>query len=148
VNPASVTRDLVGAYNHHDLAAYRDHHAAGCRVEFPDDGDIALDEWLSSLAALFTAMPDLAVDPVTFVADDVTAVLELRQTGTHTGPLALGESGRALLGTDIDHVPPTGRGVATHGVVILRFSGDAVTLERHHWPHLWLYEALGLLTRP
>ena len=93
-------------------------------------------------------MPDLAVEPVTLVADEATAVLELRHTGTHTGVLALDDGGRALLGTDLDHVPPTGRDVATHGVVVLHVTDGSVALERHHWPPLWLYETLGLLPRP
>jgi len=36
---------------------------------------------------------------------------ELRITGTTTGPTVLGDFGKALLGRDVDTVPPTGRPV-------------------------------------
>lgn len=145
-SPATLARQLVDAYNHHDLVAYRDLHATGSRVEFAGDGDIALESWLSSLATLFTAMPDLTVEPVTLIADEASVVLELRHAGTHTGVLALDDGARALLETDIDHVPPTGRDVEALGVVVLRITDGVVAHERHHWPHHWIYEALGLLT--
>jgi hypothetical protein len=70
----------------------------------------------------------------------------MHQTGTHTGVLTLDDCARALLATDLDHIPPTGRTVDVTGVVVLATNNGAVTRERHHWPRHWLYEHLGLDT--
>jgi predicted ester cyclase len=110
--------------------------------------DIGLDDWLPTLARLFTALPDLSIRPVTLLTDDDTAIVEMHQTGTNTGVLTLDDFARALLATDLDHIPPTGRTVDVTGVVVLVTSNGAVTGERHHWPRHWLYEHLGLATQP
>jgi hypothetical protein len=138
---------LVDAYNRHDLARYVALHADTARVTFANaDGEMDLDAWSRVLARLFTAVPDLTVAPVTVCHGTSSAVLELRQTGTNTGPLVLDGGARALLGCELDHIPPTGRPIDTTGVVVLDVVADAIVTERHHWPPAWLYEQLGLVT--
>lgn len=143
-----VAAAAIDAYNRHDLAAYKRLHAPGARIEFAGIGDIGLDAWLPTLARLFTALPDLNARQLTMLNDDATAIVELRQTGTHRGVLLLDDSARALLATDVDHIPPTGRTVDVHGVVVLATANGTVTAERHHWPRHWLFEHLGLVTLP
>ncbi len=137
----------IDAYNRHDLADYKRLHAPDARVGFAGvPGDVGLEAWLPTLARLFTALPDLTIRPVTLLTDDATAVVELHQTGTHTGVLILDDSARALLATELDHIPPTGRTVDVTGVVVLATADGAVAGERHHWPRHWLFEHLGLVT--
>jgi SnoaL-like polyketide cyclase len=124
----------IDAYNRHDLADYKRLHTSDARVGFAGaPGDIGLDHWLRTLAGL-TDLPDLTIRPVTMLTDDATAVLELRQMGTHTGVLVLDDSARALLHTHLDHIPPTGRTLEVTGVVVLATARGDVTGERHHWP--------------
>jgi len=146
--PTGLAALALDAYNRHDLAGYKRLHAPDARIGFAGiPGDIGIEVWLSTLGRLFTALPDLNVRPVTLLTDDATAILELHQTGTHTGVLLLEESDRGLLATDADQIPPTGRTVDVHGVVVLTTTADGeVSGERHHWPRHWLLENLGLLT--
>jgi len=137
----------IDAYNRHDLADYKRLHAPNARIGLAGvQSDIGLDDWLRTLAYLFTALPNLTIRPITLLTDDATAVIELHQTGTHTGILILDDSARATLATELDHIPPTGRSVDVAGVVVLATAGGAITGERHHWPRHWLYENLGLIT--
>ena len=147
----TVTAELaalaVDAYNRHDLAAYRRLHVPDARIRFAGvPGDIGLETWLPTLARLFTALPDLHIQTLALLTDDNKAIIELRQTGSHTGVLLLDDSDRALLATDVDQIPPTGRTVDVHGVVVSHRPA-APSPERHHWPRHWLFEHLGLLTR-
>ena len=147
MNTAGVALALVDAYNRHDLAGYADLHAATARITFANTpGEIDVGGWTQALARLFTALPDLAVTPVTMCDDGSSAVLEVRQTGTHTGVLVLDDGARAALDCDLDHIPPTGRPIDTTGVVVLDVVAGTIVSERHHWPPAWLYEQLGLAT--
>ncbi len=147
MNAADVAAALVDAYNRHDLVAYAALHAATARVTFANTpGEIDVGDWTQVLARLFTALPDLAVTPVTLCENGSRAVLEVRQTGTHTGALVLDDGARAVLGCDLDHVPATGRPVDTTGVVVLDVVAGTIETERHHWPPAWVYQQLGLVT--
>lgn len=149
MSPERLASALVGTYNRHDLDGYAALHAPGAHVEFANHaGAIALDGWVSVLARLFTALPDLAVTPVTLATAAAHAVLEVRQRGSHTGALVLDDAGRAALGCRVDHVPATGRTVDVTGVVVLDLdpAHGAIAVERHHWPPAWVYQQLGLMT--
>ncbi len=153
MDDVNATADLaaaaIDAYNRHDLADYKQLHTPDARIRFAGvPNDIGLDAWLPTLARLFTALPDLTIQPVTLLTDHGIAVIEMHQTGTHTGVLTLDDSARALLATDLDRIPPTGRTVDVTGVVVLATSNGAVTSARHHWPRHRLYEHLGLVTQP
>lgn len=143
----TLATKVIDAYNRHDLAEYQRLHAADAWIRFAGGpGEIGLESWLPMLSSLFTALPDLTIRPVTMLADDTTAVLEIDQRGTHTGVLVLDDFDRQLLDTDVDAIPPTGRSVDVSGVVVLAVVDGCVRGERHHWPPYWLYEQLGLLT--
>lgn len=147
VRAAHVAAALVDAYNRHDLVDYAKLHADTTRITFANTpGKVDLGDWSQVLARLFTAFPDLAVTPVTLHDAASSAVLELRQTGTHTGALLLDDGARALLACQLDHIPATGRSVDTTGVVVLDIVAGTIVTERHHWPPAWLYQQLGLIT--
>ena len=144
---ADLTAAVIAAYNRHDLVAFERLHAPDARIEFAGaPGHIGLGEWLSTLARLFAALPDLTIQPMTVVTDEATAVIEMRQIGTNTGVLALDDGARMLLGTDLVQIPPTGRTVDAPGVVVLTMGDGVVTGERHHWPPAWVFEQLGLVS--
>lgn len=144
---AGAAAALVEAYNRHDLGAYAALHAPTARITFANAPDeLTVDGWTQVLARLFTALPDLTVAPVTMLADGPSAMVEVRQRGTHTGVLVLDDGARALLGCAADHIPPTGHHVDTTGVVVLGVTAGAIASERHHWPTAWLYQQLGLAT--
>ena len=119
-----VADALIAAYNRHDLVAYERLHRPDARIEFAGGlGEIGLDAWMPVVAGLFASVPDLTIDPLTVLADDSTAVIEMRQVGTHTG------------GTlDIS------------GVVVLTVADGSVTHERHHWPPGEWDRQLGVAT--
>ena len=128
-----VADALIAAYNRHDLAAYERLHRPDARVEFAGGlGEIGLDAWMPVVAGLFASVPDLTIEPLTVLADDSTAVIEMHQVGTHTGL--------------VDDVPPTGRAIDIAGVVVLTAENGAVTHERHHWPPREWDQQLGVVT--
>jgi predicted ester cyclase len=144
---ATLASAAIDAYNQHDLAHYRSLHSRDSEVEFAGvAGSVGLDDWLGSLHRIFAAIPDLRIAPVTLVTDERSAVVEMIQTGTHTGALTLHDGERKLLGTTASSIRPTGRRIAVSGVVVLTTDGQFVTAQRHHWPRWWLYEELGLVT--
>ena len=71
---------------------------------------------------------------MTVVTDDATAVIERRIGRKPSGVLALDDGARMLLGTDLAQIPPNGRTVDTHDVVVLTVSDGVVTGERRRWP--------------
>jgi predicted ester cyclase len=144
---AALTTALTDAYNDHDLRCYEALHESTARISFAGvSGDIGLEPWLDTLGRLFDALPDLTIRPVTMLADEHTALVELQQNGTNTGVLQLTDGDRALLATDAPSLPPTGRRIDVSGVVALTVADRRVTGERHHWPRFWLHEGLGLVT--
>jgi hypothetical protein len=147
MNAADVAAAIVDAYNRHDLIAYTALHAATARVRFANaPGELDISGWTQQLARFFTAVPDLAVTPLTVCHSARSIMLELRQTGTNTGALVLDDGARAVLGRDLDHIPATGRRIDATGVVVLDVVAGTVVTERHHWPPAWLYQQLGLAT--
>jgi hypothetical protein len=147
MNAARVAAALIDAYNRHDLVAYAALHADTARVTFANTpGALDVSGWTQVLARLYTALPDLAVTPITICHGATSAVVELRQTGTNTGALILDDGARTALGCDLDHIPPTGRPIDTTGVVVLDVTAGRIVTERHHWPPAWLYQQLGLVT--
>jgi hypothetical protein len=137
----------IRAYNDHDLPRLAELHDPSARIKFAGvDGDIGLDAWWSSLEAVFAMLPDFTLKPLTVLADDEAAMIEMDLTGTNSGEIPLSETDQKSLGVDVDRLPPTGRVVEVTGVVVLRIAGGRVSGETHHWPRFWLDEGLGLVT--
>ena len=144
---ATLATAVTDAYNDHDLARYMELHDPAARISFANiAGDVGLGSWLTTLESLFSALPDLAVRPVTTLTDESTAIVEVHQVGTNTVAIPLGDRDRELLETDLASIPPTGRRIDVTGVVVLTIARGRVSAERHHWPKHWFYECLGLLT--
>jgi hypothetical protein len=137
----------IKAYNDHDLDALADLHNPSARIKFAGvEDDIGLDAWWASLGAVFTMLPDFTLWPLTVLADEHAAMIEMNLTGTNSGEIPLSDDDQRFLGVDTDRLPPTGRLVEVTGVVVLRTQSGRVNRETHHWPRHWLDESLGLVT--
>jgi SnoaL-like polyketide cyclase len=78
-------------------------------------------------------VPDLSFKTVASISDRPHVVTELRITGTNTGPTVLGDFGKALLGADVDEVPPSGRPIDLAAVFVHQVRGGLVAAERQYW---------------
>lgn len=143
---AGIAAALFAAYDRHDLEALRRLHHPDARITLDEGDDVGLDAWLATFARVLAVLPDLRIRTPTLVADDRKAMAEVRLTGTNTTGLHLGAGDRAVLGTDAEHLPATGRSVAITVPVVVSTADGLVTGERHFWPRFWLYEALRLVT--
>ena len=69
----------------------------------------------------FACVPDISYEPLSTVAEK-HVVTEMRITGTNTGPIVLGDFGKALLGADV--VPPTNRPIDLPAVFVHEVRDD------------------------
>ncbi|HEX5701412.1 MAG TPA: nuclear transport factor 2 family protein, partial [Rubrobacter sp.] len=105
-----VATRVMDALNAHDMVRLRNLYSEDARTRRPgwlQEGD--LEGLLSSYEMDFACVPDISFQTVSSLADGPHVVTEVRITGTNTGPTVLGDFGKALLGLDVAHVPPSGR---------------------------------------
>lgn len=81
--------------------------------------------------SMFTAFPDLHLRETNRIIGDDTVAAEVELTGTHTGPLRMGDQ----------QIPPTGRRVANRATVFVRIK-DGKIKEFHTHP-----DAMGMMTQ-
>lgn len=145
--PLDLVTATIKAYNEHDFDLLAEIHDPTARIEFAGvAGDVGIEAWFASMESLFTILPDFTLRPLTVLADDQAAMIEMKLTGTNSGEIPLSDGDQRSLGVDVDRLPPTGRLVEVTGVVVLRTADGRVTRETHHWPRFWLDEGLGLVT--
>ena len=126
-----------------------DAHDPGALLElFAEDfvwNDVAVPEPITTAEGLreymdtwFTAFPDMRTRKVNRVIGDGRVSVELEFTGTHTGPLRMGDS----------ELPATGVSVVGHGCYFLRVR-DGKVVEFNSYPDLaGLLQQLGAMTAP
>lgn len=124
--------DLAGCY-HPDATV----HPAG----WPEPVDIGT--WCGGLPLLWRSFPDLDLRALGLADGGALAAVEIRMTGTNTGPFVLNDIDRLILDTDALELPATGRAIDVTGVVTLQVAG-LVTAERHYWPMVEGLVQLGL----
>jgi predicted ester cyclase len=137
---------LIDAVNAHDIARLREIYVPGARTRrpgWPADGDITA--LLSSYEMDFASVPDIHLAPLGFVCGDPRIVTELRTTGTNSGPTVLGDFGKALLGSDVEAVPPTGRRVDLPAVFVHEVADGKVVAERQYWGLLEFLVQIGVI---
>ena len=145
--PLELVTATIKAYNDHDLDLLGELHDPSARIEFAGvTGDVGLEAWFASMASLFMMLPDFTLRPLTVLASDQAAMIELNLTGTNSGEIPLSPGDQKSLGVDVDRLPPSGRLIDVTGVVVLRTADGRVTRSTHHWPRFWLDEGLGLVT--
>lgn len=81
----------------------------------------------------FACVPDIRFETLSVTSEGARIVTEVRITGTNTGPTVLGEFGKALLGRDVEAVPPTGRPIDLPAIVVHEVSERKVVAERQYW---------------
>ena len=130
------------------MRAWDSHDPGALLALFADDfvwHDVAVPEPITTAEGLreymdtwFTAFPDMRTRTVNRVIGDGRVSVELEFTGTHTGPLRMGDA----------ELPATGVSVVGHGCYFLRVR-DGRVVEFNSYPDLaGLLQQLGLLTAP
>jgi ketosteroid isomerase-like protein len=133
-DPRDVVSRVLEAVNAHDLAALRDLYESDARTRrpgWPEEG--GPESLLASYEMDFACVPDMALEPTSTVADGPRVVTEMRITGTNTGPTILGDFGKALLGTDVEEVPASGRRIDLPAVFVHEVRDGLVVAERQYW---------------
>jgi ketosteroid isomerase-like protein len=142
---AAVKR-VFDAANAHDLDALRSCYASDARTRRPgwprEEGPEAL---LASYEMDFACVPDINFEPLSTVADGQALSTEARISGTNTGPTVLGDFGKALLGSDVEAVPPTGRPIDLPAVFIHEVRDGLVSVERQYWGLLEFLVQIGVV---
>ena len=140
----NTARDLLAtladAYNRHDLDGIRALYAPDATVN-----DTTVDEAIATYGRFFSFLPDVKAELRAVAAEDAVVIAELTLHGTNTGPLPLGPVHRAIVGTDAELIPPTGRRVTVPVVLVIEEDGGRIVTERQHFDSLALLAQLGLL---
>jgi predicted ester cyclase len=145
-HPTDVTHRVIDAINAHDLSALRGLYAADARTRrpgWPQDADA--DYLLASYEMDFACVPDIRFEPLLSTTEATRIVTEVRITGTNTGPTVLGDFGKALLGREVEAVPPTGRPIDLPGAVVHEVSEGKVIAERQYWGLLEFLVQIGVI---
>jgi ketosteroid isomerase-like protein len=141
-----VTQRVIDAINAHDLSALRGLYAADARTRrpgWPRDADA--DFLLASYEMDFACVPDIRFEPLLSTTEGARVVTEVRITGTNAGPTVLGDFGKALLGREVEAVPPTGRPIDLPGAVVHEVSEGKVIAERQYWGLLEFLVQIGVI---
>lgn len=143
---AELAATILDGLNRRDLRGVAASYGDGARVH-PDGWREAVDlpTWHAAFGMLLTSFPDLALTAEHVAAGSNAVILEVRLTGTNTGPFHLGDLDRLVLRTDAERLPPTGRAVDITGAVVLETAGGLVIAERHYWRLLDSLTQLGLV---
>jgi ketosteroid isomerase-like protein len=144
--PTDVTQRVIDAINAHDLSALRGLYAADARTRrpgWPQDADA--DYLLASYEMDFACVPDIRFEPLLSTTEGTRIVTEVRITGTNAGPTVLGDFGKALLGREVEAVPPTGRPIDLPGAVVHEVSEGKVIAERQYWGLLEFLVQIGVI---
>ena len=141
-----VVKRVLEAVNAHDLDALRAFYSPAAKTRRPgwprEEGPEAL---LASYGMDFACVPDIGFAPLSTVADGQAVVTEVRISGTNTGPTVLGDFGKALLGPDVEAVPPTGRPIDLPAVLVHEVRDGLVIVERQYWGLLEFLVQIGVV---
>jgi hypothetical protein len=145
-SPSDVAQRVIDAVNAHDLRALRALYLARARTLRPGWPEEAGPEYLlASYEMDLACVPDIKFEPRSSTTDGDRIVTELRITGTNTGPTVLGDFGKALLGRDVDAVPPTGRPIDLPAVLVHEIKDRKVAAERQYWGLLEFLVQIGVI---
>jgi len=136
---------LTEAYNRHDPQAISALYDPTAAIQWPDSEPGTVEALLGAYTYSYTIMPDAQVTIRHIAGDDRAAIAEVTLSGTNTGPVTLGDLDRAVLGTDAEVLPPTGRSLAVLGVLAIEAAGGRIVADRQYWSPLGFLLQLGLL---
>jgi ketosteroid isomerase-like protein len=130
----SKVKALFEALNGHDLQALRGLYASDARTRRPGwPQEEGVDALVASYEMDFACVPDIRFEPTSVTTDEQRTVSELRITGTNDGPTVLGDFGKALLGRDVEAVPPTGRKIDLPAAFVHEVRDGRIAVERQYW---------------
>ena len=144
--PDVVALRVIEAVNAHDLGALRKLYAADARTRrpgWPQEGDV--EYLLASYELGFACVPDIRFESLSSTSEGARIATEVRITGTNTGPTVLGAFGKALLGRDVEALPPTGRSIDLPGVLVHEVVDGRVVVERQYWGLLEFLVQVGVI---
>jgi steroid delta-isomerase-like uncharacterized protein len=118
----SLVRRLMEAMNDDDFAALS-------QLIAPDS-----DQVMSWYQVFVTALPDIKHEVRATIEDDTACVVELRVTGTHTGPLA----------SPGGEIAPTGKAFVLDYVDVARFDNGRIKIETYYRDNQSFVTQLGL----
>jgi steroid delta-isomerase-like uncharacterized protein len=130
------------------MRAWNAHDPEALLELFADDfvwNDVAVPEPITTAEGLrdymgtwFTAFPDMTARTTNRIIGQDSVAVEMEFTGTHTGPMRMGDA----------ELPPTGVSVVGHGSYFIRVR-DGKVVEFSSYPDLaGLLQQLGVLTAP
>lgn len=135
-----LARKGIENFNVSDWQAVRELCAPGYVYEETGTGRriTDLDELVAALQAWKAALPDATGEVLRVVSAGDTTVMEVRWTGTQSGPMDLG-------GTVL---PPSGQRVNTLATIWQRWQDGLAIEERHHLDMLSMLGQVGALPPP
>lgn len=148
LTPGSMTNEELTRLDDAGLRAWDSHDPDALLAVFADDfvwNDVGVPEPITTPSGLrdymttwYTAFPDMRSRTVNRVIGDGSVAAELEFTGTHTGPLRMGDT----------ELPPTGVSVIGRGTYFFR-ARDGKVVEFSSYPDIaGLLVQLGVLTAP
>ena len=145
-DPVGVVERVFEAVNAQDLKRLRPLYAPDARTRrpgWPKEADP--ESLLASYEMDFACVPDIRFEAVSTTADGPRVVTEARITGTNTGPTVLGDFGKALLGPDVEAVPPSGRAIDLPAAFVHEVRDELVIVERQYWGLLEFLVQVGVI---
>jgi steroid delta-isomerase-like uncharacterized protein len=133
---AALARRLLEGITAHDLDIFAQNYAqnsetvtvpTGERELGPEGGRRSIQRWL-------TAFPDMKLEVVNVIGGEDAAAVEIKFTGTNTGPLA----------SPLGELPATGKRVEEQGCVVFKFQRGKVISERDYFDYATLAAQLGI----
>lgn len=98
IAPLDVVTATVKAYNDHDVDRLAALYDPSARIRFAGvDSDIGLEAWWASLVGLFRLLPDFTLWPLTVLADEQAAMIEMNLTGTNSGEIPFPTTTKSFL---------------------------------------------------
>jgi predicted ester cyclase len=143
---AEVVERLIAVFNYHRVDELRELYAETARTRrpgWPSEGGI--EELMAAYRMDVAAVPDLHLEVRSTIAEGPYVSTELRITGANTGPTVLGDFGRALMGNDVDELPPSGRAIDLNAVFVHEVRDGRVVAERQYWGLLEYLVQIGVL---
>jgi steroid delta-isomerase-like uncharacterized protein len=96
------------------------------------------DQLIPVLQMYIRAFPDMKHHTISFVENGNAVAVELRVTGTHTGPMI----------TPTGEIPPTGKKVVWESVDMITVNGDKIATWHGYFDQMSFLAQLGLLPTP
>jgi len=134
-DPWAIAQKIDAAFHARDLPALAAFWAEDIEYETPDVALKGRAARIQAEAAVLNAFADAQITERRHLVSDDFILIEGSLSGTHTGPLRVGNQS----------VPPTGRRIATDYAALLWLENGLVKRQRLYFDRLALAQGLGLI---